>query len=486
MDNQTGSSLVEDSAIERFRAVQNAFNTLLRNDFPDFSVAQYADEKAAAEGVDQETLGAKIWAQARSVPARLDVTGDGKIDLDDALMAADQAADQVRKGWDYVLSIDTDDVKTAASAVGRKASETGKRVISFDYFGAAKRAGQKVKETAQDIDHDTLRSSGRTIAKLAKTATGVQGLQNRKIARTIRDISEAYVDAAEAVMDERRAVLYDDIEAFGELRLTALHETLGRFLAILEALKQHNRMKEYELLDAIDIDTDMLDAMGSLDMTVTQNLTASAVTGALGLVAVLGTPALVTASVGALATASTGTAIATLSGAAYSNAVLAWLGGGALAAGGGGIAAGSVVLAGITAGATAGVTVLAAGILLSTHYASKLTEAKTHQKDVALAVANLENAWLVMDGIRSRINELSAVTRELKTRLTPLLTELESRVPTFDSTDSDDVTVFNQCGLLVKTMVELAQVPLLGDDGDLTTESMSITTHVKKVLNTEV
>ena len=44
-------------------------------------------------------------------------------------------------------------------------------------------------------------------------------------------------------------------------------------------------------------------------------------------------------------TASTGTAISTLSGAAASNAALAWLGGGALAAGGGGTAAGGALLA---------------------------------------------------------------------------------------------------------------------------------------------
>ena len=54
-----------------------------------------------------------------------------------------------------------------------------------------------------------------------------------------------------------------------------------------------------------------------------------------------------TGLVGALGTASTGTAISTLSGAAASNATLAWLGGGALAAGGGGIVVGTAVLVSI-------------------------------------------------------------------------------------------------------------------------------------------
>lgn len=54
--------------------------------------------------------------------------------------------------------------------------------------------------------------------------------------------------------------------------------------------------------------------------------------------------------VGMLASASTGTAIAGLSGAAATNATLAWLGGGALSAGGFGIAGGTAVLGGIVAG----------------------------------------------------------------------------------------------------------------------------------------
>ena len=52
----------------------------------------------------------------------------------------------------------------------------------------------------------------------------------------------------------------------------------------------------------------------------------------------------------ALGTASTGTAIGGLSGVAATNATLAWLGGGSLAAGGGGMALGSIVLGGIIAG----------------------------------------------------------------------------------------------------------------------------------------
>ena len=64
--------------------------------------------------------------------------------------------------------------------------------------------------------------------------------------------------------------------------------------------------------------------------------------------------------------ASTGTAISALSGAAATNAALAWLGGGALAAGGGGMAAGNafLALAGPVGWAIAGVSLVTSGVIL--------------------------------------------------------------------------------------------------------------------------
>lgn len=64
--------------------------------------------------------------------------------------------------------------------------------------------------------------------------------------------------------------------------------------------------------------------------------------------------------------ASTGTAISSLSGAAATNAALAWLGGGTLAAGGGGMAAGNafLALAGPIGWAIAGVSIFGSGVSL--------------------------------------------------------------------------------------------------------------------------
>lgn len=80
--------------------------------------------------------------------------------------------------------------------------------------------------------------------------------------------------------------------------------------------------------------------------------------------------------------ASTGTAISSLSGAAATNAALAWLGGGAIAAGGGGMAAGEAVLAlaGPIGWAIAAASLVASGLLIW----KKIVD-KNHLNDIFIA-----------------------------------------------------------------------------------------------------
>jgi hypothetical protein len=92
-----------------------------------------------------------------------------------------------------------------------------------------------------------------------------------------------------------------------------------------------------------------------------------------GIGAAAGTLASATAFslVATFGTASTGTAIASLSGAAATNATLAWIGGGTLAAGGGGVAAGTTILTGGTALIAIGI---GAGIMYLYHLGDENTE----------------------------------------------------------------------------------------------------------------
>lgn len=111
-------------------------------------------------------------------------------------------------------------------------------------------------------------------------------------------------------------------------------------------------------------------------------------------------------------TASTGTAISTLSGAAASNAALAWLGGGALAAGGGGTAAGGALLA--LAGPI-GWTVAGASLLVSIGlFTKKKFENRTRKQEELTAVKR--NTALVK-GDEAQIEDLLRKTTTLRVEL---------------------------------------------------------------------
>ncbi|GEM31900.1 hypothetical protein NN3_29070 [Nocardia neocaledoniensis NBRC 108232] len=108
-------------------------------------------------------------------------------------------------------------------------------------------------------------------------------------------------------------------------------------------------------------------------------------------------------------TASTGTAISTLSGAAASQAALAWLGGGALAAGGGGTAAGSTLLA--LAGPI-GWTIAGATLLASIALFAKKKFENREAKNAALTAIKRNTA--LVKGMDAQIEDLLERTTSLR------------------------------------------------------------------------
>jgi len=128
-----------------------------------------------------------------------------------------------------------------------------------------------------------------------------------------------------------------------------------------------------------------------------------------------------TSAVMALGTASTGTAISTLSGVAATNATLAALGGGSLAAGGGGMALGSTILG----GATLGVGLLVGGIIFN------VTGLKLSDK-ADEAYHQAEKTKQEVDKIVSYLTDLSSAAMEYTERLESLDGEYQKRLTVLD------------------------------------------------------
>ncbi|MFW1956362.1 toxin-antitoxin system YwqK family antitoxin [Acinetobacter guillouiae] len=362
--------------------------------------------------------------------------------------------------------------------------ETDDTIKSFKQAKSNYESIKKLEETKDNDKNELGFLSG--LKKVSKVATGIQGYQDRESTKNIKECCEIYYNTACEITEDKRKKLNINIEAFGKNRVDTLHKTIGRFLGLLKDMQQENKIKEYEVLGEIGLDTQSIEKMERVDMAASKALTSTATVGALGTAAAMGTPALVTSAVGALATASTGTAISSLSGVAATNATLAWLGGGSIAAGGGGMAAGATVLTSITAGATAGVGLLAAGLLASTHYSRKLTEAKEYQAVIETEVANMEKLWVLLEGIHKRTAELNFVTLKLEEIILYQLDFLEPLTINYDTSDRYYNSIFQESGLLIKSMSELAQTPLLDNEGAVSSESARIVTNTYTILNKEL
>lgn len=358
---------------------------------------------------------------------------------------------------------------------------------SLEEFKASKSAYQNVKECEDTKDEENVRPvivSG--LKKIGRVLTGIEALKDRKSAKSIKDACNELNDKALCITESARISVNENINEFGKYRLESLRNSTGKFLGVLRDLNQESRLKEYEILNRIDIDCHTINRMEDVDMAASRALKNTATVGALGAAAAMGTPALVTSAVGAFATASTGTAISTLSGVAATNATLAWLGGGSLAVGGGGVAAGTTVLACVTATATAGVGLIAAGLIATTYYAKKLTEVKEYQKLIESSVEDMEKLWMILEEIHKRTGELTNVTRELEHRL---VNELEFLLPLSVDFDTNDIyynIIFQRVALLAKGMSDLAQTPLLDDEGVASAVSQKIIQDTYTILNKEL
>lgn len=111
--------------------------------------------------------------------------------------------------------------------------------------------------------------------------------------------------------------------------------------------------------------------------------------------------------------ASTGTAISALSGAAATNAALAWLGGGALAAGGGGMAAGNafVALAGPVGWAIAGVAFIASGLVF---WKSASDKKRIENVFTLISERDVKSYKLAIVELNERIARIEAETNVLR------------------------------------------------------------------------
>ena len=169
-----------------------------------------------------------------------------------------------------------------------------------------------------------------------------------------------------------------------------------------------------------------------------------------------------TAVVMALGTASTGVPIASLSGAAATNATLAALGGGSLAAGGGGMALGTTVLG----AATLGVGLLIGGMIFGITGGKISSDAKKAQKEIEKETQQTEeicNYLLDLQGTANRygrkLDEVDSMYHEHMEKLKWMVV-MQGRAD-WDWYTEPEKQLVNNTALLVKLLYDMCKVELV-------------------------
>lgn len=279
--------------------------------------------------------------------------------------------------------------------------------------------------------------------------------------------ADAMTTAAMAArhVDQYRQAANAVLEDYGSRKLRAYNGIIADFIDTFGQLKNVDIIHTAELdrLNVGDFSTETLQGLVN-DYALLKS-------SGLGIGAGLGSGAAL--AFGAyngtmmLATASTGTAISTLSGAAATNATLAWLGGGAISAGGGGMALGTMVLGGILMGPALAVF----GHIVGNRGEAALNKAQINVDQARTIKAEGQLLSKKLDAI-ARISDLanttfSKVSSKLRHALSDLRNVIDSHGTNYGSYPDEIKAVVLRSVKFVQLLKAMIDTPILDKDGNL-------------------
>lgn len=294
---------------------------------------------------------------------------------------------------------------------------------------------------------------------------GVNGAIDHSNANNINDDAKSMVDTASERVDTQRKSTNAVLEDYGTRKLRAFNGIIADFIETFGCLKNVESIHtpELEKLNLGDFSTVSLQGLKD-DYALLKS-------SGLGLGSGLGGGAAL--AFGAyngtmlLATASTGTAISTLSGAAATNATLAWLGGGSIAAGGGGMALGTMVLGAVMIGpalAIFGHIVGNKGEEALNNARSNLEQAKTMRDEAGVMGKKLEAIQRVSALANTTFSKVSSQLRHTVRDLESAIDNYGEQYPQFPAEAREVVLRSVKLAQLLKAMID---TPILDKDGNL-------------------
>lgn len=307
------------------------------------------------------------------------------------------------------------------------------------------------------------------VSGIAGAGKTVKSVLDSQAANRLTDDANARVDQAKGRLERSRKLCAGALSNLGEEKLFVLNGSIAAFIRSFE------RIKNLELVDSLGLEELRklrIDKESLAELKEMQQFAAAVAGGATAGIAGGALTAFGAYNAAmAFGAASTGTAISTLSGAAATNATLAFFGGGSLAAGGAGMAGGVVVLGGLVAGPA----LLVMGLITGKKADEKLEVARANAAQADEICEELSLAAAQCDAIRRRTHMFYSFLARLDARLVPLVFQLEDAL----STEGDDYAAYSQeaksvvlrAATMAGSVKALLDTPILTEEGAITPES---------------
>lgn len=304
-------------------------------------------------------------------------------------------------------------------------------------------------------------------ACLVGIGKSISAASDNSDAEELNNEAEDLVDEARRSVERARLKSQKESELLGLEKVAAWQGPLSRFLTTINKL-QYVEMEELGLLnEGRNLSKDTIKRMEISYQEVEHALGIGAGGLAAGAGAALGAYALV----GTFAYASTGTAIVGLSGAAATNATLAWLGGGSLAVGGLGVTGGMCVLGGVVAAPM----LLVLGFMSSAKAKENLANARSNLAEAKKTEAQAKVIVDAANGISERLALFWLAIEELAVRLNASIDKVEFDLQElgvdYRKFTSEAKQNLGRAVSQAHALWSLCEVPIIDKDGKLTVAS---------------
>lgn len=300
----------------------------------------------------------------------------------------------------------------------------------------------------------------------------IMATKNLKTAKRTNESANSILSSAKWKADSARKKAQKALECLGAEKVNILNTSIAHFISSFEKLK-HVEIENSVGLDElknfqVDIQTMKdLKEISNFATSLAKGLAGGAAGGAL-------TAFGAWSAAGTLAAASTGTPIAALSGAAATNATLAFFGGGSLAVGGLGMAGGAVVLGGLVAGPALAIL----GLIVDAKAKIEKEKAYSNLAKAQKNAEELNSVSVLCIAIAKRCDMFTNVLKRLDARLQSLLIQMDKAIEehnaNFREFSLEQKQVVAKAVALVKAIKSIIDTPILTKDGNLTEESEDV------------